>query len=194
MSYIITVVDGSPGHSDHSLLAEFSTFIQVFWGKNKLPYKTSWGLAAGLINTPWVNHNFGPWLKAFLLAHGCRDCLKFYFPQVNPKRTNTTPIRNFFKSALEVTTKRQLQICTLLNGWATFHMGQGSTLLPAMASNETPEQLCSSLWSAASAEVPACLRVSAPHSFHLPEESVSVPSIHHKNTFLVSVVCPCICS
>lgn len=169
MSYIIIVVDRSPGHSDLSLLADFSTFTQ----KEKQS-----ALQDQLRSCSWIDQHplgqsqFWPLVKVIsVLAHGCSDCLIFYFPQVNLKRTNATSISSFFKSALEITTKRQLQICTLPNGWATFYMGQGSTLLPAMVSNENTEELCSSLWSAASAEVPACLRVSAPHSFHTCQRS-----------------------
>lgn len=106
MSYIIRVVDGSPGHSDPSPLAEFSTFTQLFRGKRALQDQLrscSWAE-----QHPLGQSQFWPLVKVIsVLARGCSDCIKFYFPRVNLQRTNTTSISYFFKSALEIITKRQ---------------------------------------------------------------------------------------
>lgn len=58
VSNILMVVNRSLGHSDQSLLAEFSTFAQVFKAKRELSYKTSWGLAVGLADIPWISTHF----------------------------------------------------------------------------------------------------------------------------------------
>lgn len=81
----------------------------------------------------------------------------FYFPQVNIERSNVTSISYIFKRALDNNYQEmeELQIWTLFNGWATFGGGNAALCCVPWSVLTAPAQVCSFLWSAASAEAPA---------------------------------------
>lgn len=100
---------------------------------------------------------------AFAQSHFCLSSYLqglhqfFYFSQVNIERTNVTSINYFFKPALDIITKKQMNnksVPCLMAEPLSIWGNAGLCCMP-WSVMKTTEQLCSFLWSAASAEIPA---------------------------------------